>query len=370
MKIPVVNINENFEFYISEDSLENALKSIAMPDYSISFFGKSLADLTYQDISDYFIDEHGENNNIEFKAFSKVNGRFERDIKGVIRAICGLLNSDGGVVIWGAPMGIEDPITHEKRFVGALSPTPEYKEKDWVINKVSDNITPLPTGIKVVVLQKATSENLYIFEVQPSPYKPHQFENTYLVRLDGQTKPAPHYFIQALFRQITYPNIEGYLKFNKAGIIQNQSIYYVSITIFLFNFSQLQNEENVIYRLMVFPGVIQSQMSVSDPFSYSNSESLLHFGSPMTNNQTILLKPDELSRNNFQVQMVLSVAGKKSPVKVSEYTLNLKNVNLDREDDTSKIIASKVENLLLSEKQEKLGTTREKTIFTAIGRKP
>jgi hypothetical protein len=249
-----------------------------MIDLSLSFFGKSLTDLTYTDIVNFFSTEHGESNTIEFKAYSPQFGNFNQNIKGIIRAVCGLLNSDGGIVIWGAPLGTIDSTTGEKKFIGALSPVPDYKEKDWMINKISDNITPLPTGIRIVVLQNSMTENLYIIEVQTSSYKPHQQDNTYWARLDGQTKPAPHYFIEALFRRISYPNIEGYIKVEKAGLAQNPSRYYLQVSIFMFNFSQLQNEENVEIRLMTVPGKFQSRLDAKDPYNYFQKIDMLHFG--------------------------------------------------------------------------------------------
>jgi hypothetical protein len=341
-----------------------------MADYSLILLGKSLSNLTFQDIEHFFSNPKQESNNIEFKGFSSQHGNFNANIKGIIRAICGLLNSDGGIIIWGAPLGVDDPTTHIKSFVGQLAPVPDFKEKDVIINKVSDSITPLPVGISVVILQNSATENLYIFEIQPSPYKPHQFENIYLVRLDGQTKPAPHYFVEALFRKISYPNIECYLKFNAVGVIQSPSTYYISVTIFLFNFSKLQNEENIIYRLNVFPGKFESQLATTEPHTYSAMEPLLHFGAPMMSNQTIFIHPSALSQNNFRVNILLTIAGKSSPVKSSDYTLDLRNINLSVPTDVSNLISSKNENVLLADKQELLGTTKETTLLLALGRNP
>lgn len=39
-------------------------------DFSSGIFGKPIENLTYQDIVDFFIVEHSESNNVEFKAFS------------------------------------------------------------------------------------------------------------------------------------------------------------------------------------------------------------------------------------------------------------------------------------------------------------
>jgi hypothetical protein len=341
-----------------------------MADLSLTVLGKSIFALTYADITNFFATDHGESNTVEFKAYSPQFGNFNQNIKGIIRAVCGLLNSDGGIVIWGAPLGVVDQATNDKKFVGALAPVPDYKEKDWMINKISDSITPLPTGIKVSVLQNSPAENVYVIEVAPSPYKPHQFDNTYFVRLDGQTKPAPHYFIEALFRRISYPNIEGYLKIDKAGIIQNPSRYYLTVSVFLFNFSQLQNEENVKVRLFTFPGVFQSRARKQDPYNHVADIGTLHFGLVHSHSDVIILTPQELTQSDNIVHVSLTYTGKHSPAKSSDYTINLSNIDLGNPDNTFPMIIDMEENKLFAERQEQLGTTRESGLQAALGRVP
>lgn len=228
----------------------------------------------------------------------------------------------------------------------------------------------MPVGIKVSVLQNAPAKNLYIFEMQPSPYKPHQSDNTYWVRLDGQTKPAPHYLIEALFRKISFPNIEGYLKFNRAVFHAARAQYYINFTIFLFNFSKFQNEENVVYRLNAFPGNFQSRLQSGEPHTYDAREDLLHFGTPMMNNQRLILTNDEVLRNNYIADIALTIGGKGSPMKSSDYELNFRNFNPINPNDTFALVTIKAENQLLSDKQAQLGTTRETTLQTVLGRIP
>lgn len=341
-----------------------------MADLSISVFGKSLTDLTYADIAHFFTTDHGESNTVEFKAYSPTYGNFNQNIRGIIRAICGLLNSDGGIVVWGAPLGTTDPVTNEKKFIGALAPIPDYKEKDWMINKISDNITPLPTGVRVEVLQNSATENIYIIEVQPSPYKPHQQDNTYFVRLDGQTKPAPHYFIEALFKRISYPNIEGYIKVEKAGLIQNPSRYYLTLSVFLFNFSQSQNEEDVKVRLMTVPGSFQHKIGTDDPYNSVRKIGSLHFGLVQSHTEIIIINPNELQNSNNKVHIMMSYAGKSSPAKSSDYTLDLSKIDLNVDTNTLQLFEEVEENKLFADRQQQLGTTRESSLLTALGRNP
>jgi predicted HTH transcriptional regulator len=185
-----------------------------------TLLNKELDNLVYQDIIDFFINEQEESDIIEFKSYSVQYGNFNKNLEGIIRAVCAFLNSAGGIIIWGAPNGETFGNTSKLVFKGELSPVQELKDKDWIINKISDSIIPLPIGINTKILQDG-SNYLYIFEIQPSNYKPHQYKNTYFARLDGQTKPAPHYLIEALFKQIKFPNIEGYLKFEKIYVYDN-----------------------------------------------------------------------------------------------------------------------------------------------------
>ena len=239
-----------------------------------------------------------------------------------------------------------------------------------MINKISDNITPLPTGVRVEVVQNAATENIYIIEVQPSPYKPHQYDNTYFVRLDGQTKPAPHYFIEALFKRISYPNIEGYIKVEKAGLIQNPSRYYLTLSVFLFNFSQLQNEEDVTVRLMTVPGEFQHKIGTDDPYNSVRKIGSLHFGLVQSHTEIIIINANELQGSNYKVHIMMSYAGKSSPAKSSDYTLDLRKIDLDVATNTLQLFEDIEENKLFAESQQQLGTTRESSLFSALGRQP
>ena len=74
--------------------------------YSKLYFGKELIELTYDDIENYFVDEKDESNKIEYKSYHNPDEKNHTENEnGVVKAICGLLNSEGGIVIWGAPVG-------------------------------------------------------------------------------------------------------------------------------------------------------------------------------------------------------------------------------------------------------------------------
>lgn len=195
-------------------------------DYSSNFFGKKLEELTYADIVFFFNTDQDETDTIEFKSFNAAHGNIEASLDGIRKGISAMLNSNGGIIIWGAPEGRVIEGKKEKVFGGELSPVNVLIEKDRLINKISSSIIPLPVGVNVNILNDGENY-IYIFEIQKSSYSPHQFKNVYYARLDGQSQPAPHYLVEALFRKITYPNIQGYIKL--AEISHNGRSYFLDI---------------------------------------------------------------------------------------------------------------------------------------------
>lgn len=75
--------------------------------YSQIQFGKDLYDLVYDDILEFFDTEKEESLNLEFKSYPAQGSAQEKE-NSVMKATCGLLNSEGGIIIWGAPTEIRD----------------------------------------------------------------------------------------------------------------------------------------------------------------------------------------------------------------------------------------------------------------------
>lgn len=343
-----------------------------MINYSQNYFGKDLEELEYSDISDFFIEPKEESDKIEFKAFHPDYGNYNKNFDGVIRGICGFLNSNGGLLIWGAPLGRKEG--DKLIFSGELSPVNILKEKDSIISKISDSITPLPVNINVQIIENVDSY-LYIFEIQQSNYSPHQFKNIYYSRLDGQTKPAPHYLIDALFKRVKYPNIEGYINLDRFGDAGNGNVY-LDISILLINFSELQNEQDISYRLICGQAIFAGSLNANTAKYYGmeghqyinkNNIDILHFGAPELNSQRLIFNLSELGdQHNYEMDLVLFFGGKKSPLKFSEYKLNFSGSI--SEINPVGLISSTEENILASEKQKALGTTRENLLETLLRR--
>lgn len=340
--------------------------------YSQQYFGKNLNQLTFEDITQFFVTEKEESDKIEFKAFHTGFGNFNKNLEGVIRGICAFINSNGGILIWGAPLG--QKINNKEIFKGALSLVTDFKEKDSLISKISDSITPLPVNINVQIIEN-NGNYLYIFESQVSIYSPHQFKNTYWARLDGQTKPAPHYLVEALFKKISYPNIEGYINLDEFGNLPNERCY-LDISILLFNFSELQNAHNLTYRLLCGQGIFEGSLNArtnkyytcqGHMYVHKDLNEILHFGAPDTNNQRIIFNMEDLAdKNNYEMDLILTFGGRKSPLKISKYKLDFSGsiaVN-----NPVGLFKNKIENKLMSEYQKNLGSTRENQLGSILKR--
>jgi hypothetical protein len=221
--------------------------------YIFQYFGKQPQDLVYQDIIDFFSTEKEESDKIEFKSYHSAAENDREKENGLIRSICAFLNPSGGLLIWGAPIGQNVAGRNEKVFIGALSPVTRLIEKDYFISRVTDSITPAPNAITLHTLED-NGNYVYLIDISQSEYSPHQFRNTYYMRIDGQTKPAPHHYIEALFKKITFPKLKGYITLNR--FYHDGRFFYLEITAMIFNLSRLQNEYRCFYRIVVTHGVI------------------------------------------------------------------------------------------------------------------
>ncbi|EHQ24602.1 AlbA family DNA-binding domain-containing protein [Mucilaginibacter paludis] len=301
--------------------------------YSNLYFGKDLATITYEDVRRYFEDDKDESDKIEYKSYhasDQVN-HVERE-KGIIKTIVALLNSEGGIIIWGAPLGSVVEGKKEKIFTGELSPLDRLIEKDAFINRITDLITPAPRGVNFHRVQNG-SQFIYIIEVQQSDYSPHQYQNNYFMRLDGQTKIAPHHYIEALFRKVTFPKLEGYVVIDQ--IYYENHKYNIQLSVRLFNKSKLQNEHNIYYRLYIKPGTFLSYRNglpnrdfiSAHELAIQDAKPVLYYNEPLLAGHKIWVMDREVAITENEIQFILFFGGKQSPLMVSEYSYRLNENN-------------------------------------------
>lgn len=335
-------------------------------DYSTSHFGKSLNDLTLDDVVQFFSTERIETDQLEFKSFG---GELNNSYRGIIRTICAFLNSKGGLLIWGAPNGTTVAGRREKIFIGELKPLPVVLEKDTVISRCSDSITPLPNGIRVRIIEGRQVGCVCIFEADESNYSPHQFENTYYMRIDGQNKPAPHHYIEALFRKIRYPQLEGYLKFNRA--IRDMDSYRIVFDVFVMNWSPLQNAIDISFRVIsdkgVFPAAGTNNNYANDGHEWRKEsfKSVLSYGEPVNEVNAIQVDVQRIL-DGEELYVILIFGARNVPSKASEYRLSLKPLLSGTLPE--KAIVDRTENQLFKDIQDGKGVTKEDTLRMLLGR--
>lgn len=353
-------------------------------NYSEKIFGKTLDQLNLQDLVEYFSSPNEESNIIEYKSFyEKHQNNYNHKEKAILKSICAFLNSKGGIIVWGAPIEKKD-LEGNTYYEGELSPIEKVIKKDSFVAKLANRIIPVPDKVDMEIIPWEDEKCICIFEIQESDYKPHQFDDRYWMRLDGQTKTAPHHYVEALFRQIKYPNLGGYLKIESVdkkkyeipgqGFEVGVEYFWLNISIAIFNFSKLQNEERVSYRIITDPGRFEKYASPSHMKFYkmkgaelriNTAKEILHYGEPLIDSFSILINPTELRKNNYEVDLYLFFGGRYSPQKRSTYTLNLKNLDVG---NLNMLFVKIIENKLASEEKEELGVSDQDSVKFFLGR--
>ncbi len=214
--------------------------------YTELYFKKEISEISFEDVAQYFIVAKQESDKIEFKSDHGNEKPHEKE-NNILKSICAFLNSEGGLIIWGAPKGQPDPSNKKnKLFFGDLAPMDTDYIKDSFINIMTNKITPSPNGIRFHQLMK-DRRFIYLIDVEKSTYSPHQFNNTYYMRLDGQSIPAPHHYIEALFKKISFPVLESKVRAIRTETEHTPGTHnlMVILLIIITNTSKLQNEKEL-----------------------------------------------------------------------------------------------------------------------------
>ena len=346
-------------------------------DYAQTYFGKPLTELQFTDIEHFFSEERQESDQIEFKSYN-FNGSPEAKLVKVIEGITAFLNSSGGLLIWGAPEGISVVGRKEKAFVGSLTKLPLTIEKDWLISKIADKIIPLPRGFRVQLVPTSDGQ-VAIFEIDESPYSPHQTGNTYYMRIDGASRPAPHHYVEALFKKVAFPRLELYIKHGKPYRITSKS-YGIHVRFLFFNFSPFLNEENLSFRIWLshgkFEGDLEPDKDATKPLpTYSSDRRWCHsdvgvvaplvYGFPFQVVEELRFQEGELpSTDRFSISIIFS--GKAAPAKFCRYHIRF---SPDRKEATFNIGE---ENQLVADLEELTGLQSGETLerFGVLRPKP
>lgn len=300
-------------------------------NYAEQNFGKSLTAITSADLNRFFAVERDESDTLEFKSyFEQGQNHHTHKQNAVLKTICAFLNSSGGLLVWGAPVGQTVTGRQNKIFVGDLSPVPTLIEKDTFISRVANSIYPLSNLVRMHRVEIAPDKYVYIFDVSQSLHKPHQFDNRYWVRSDGQSNAAPHYLIDALFKQIRYPNLGGYIKFYKATLV-TRNVIDLQLQIYVLNHSKDQNEYDTYFSITSSQGIFidNSRLGLLDldghQYRRDDVSKILSYSHGPFHNTTLRINHPSFTEK--PIELVLLFGGRLSPMKQSGYVLTFKNFN-------------------------------------------
>lgn len=311
-------------------------------------FNKELRELESSDLETYLQDPLEESDVIEYKSFAGEEGVKERERK-ILKTICSFLNSSGGILIWGAPEEIKEG--KDNVLQKELSPIDHVIKKDHFIAKVLNRIIPSPSGIRCEAILVGEDKCVLVFEVEESKNRPHQFENIYYMRADGQTIAAPHHYVEALFKQVRYPILEGSLEFRKSSaryyskhhvksLPDNQKSDSRNSTNASISQGYIEVEVNVFVRnKSIFINEVNLAVSIVVENIYQGEKREIIFPTTHYGKTEILIPkiklPISYESSTHKTEISLLFAGQMSPLKCSrylvEYGLNQKYENPNSE---------------------------------------
>lgn len=199
-----------------------------MTTLSQQLLGKEVYDITKEDLVTFFSVEQEETALLEFKSG-------EVTLEDVYKEVAAFANTQGGILIIGAPRETEINRRNEtaRVCVGSLTAS-DFRSKDWLIQKIASQVTPLPVGLRVHEVS-FQSGRCFVVEVPQSSNPPHQVaeKGVYYIRLDRQARPAPHSFVQALFGKRRIPILDCSLSIVRHDIEEDR------VRIRLFNTSSV-----------------------------------------------------------------------------------------------------------------------------------
>lgn len=215
-------------------------------------FGKSLDNISLKDLEKFFLQEQEETNILEFKS-----GGVE--IIDIYKEITAFLNTEGGILIIGSPR--EEKVLIGKNYKSICKGVLTYstfRNKDWLIQKITSNISPIPTNLKVKEFLTKKGA-VFIVEVPQSQTPPHQCssDGRYYIRMEREAKPAPHGLVQALFDKRRKPELSADFEVQRISdnrdeitvSIKNKSMIpadKISFIVEVYNVNEIENSRSFV----------------------------------------------------------------------------------------------------------------------------
>ncbi|RAI86726.1 ATP-binding protein [Algoriphagus yeomjeoni] len=336
-------------------------------NYSQIYFQKDLDVLTAEDLIYFFSTPQKETQFLEFKSSRERNPNkvFSNTLKP---GICSFLNSEGGILIYGAPK--ENKKNPDNPFQGEIEPYENgfLGEHDTIIRKISGGIVPMPVGVRLKEVEFPDGF-VGVFEIQQSQTKPHQTDNVYQIRIDGQKTPAPHYLIEAMMKRITFPDIKAYLKIDSA--IHQKENTFIFFNVYLINFSPFQNGKKIRIRI----GVAGSVFLLKAPeFDIKKRRKSLDFeefqtvtlGEPIQISHQMITSLRALQEEP-KIEIIITFHGENIPARLTSYILDASNLMNAESLSQKSSLKLEVNNMFFSDYQNSIGVSHEEALKKSLG---
>lgn len=187
-------------------------------------------------------------------------------------------------------------------------------DHDTIIRKISDGISPMPIGIRLKEVEFPEGF-VAVFQIQESLTKPHQTGNIYQIRIDGQKKPAPHYLIEAMMKQVRWPELNGSIRFLTYG--KAESFHIFNLKFVLANKTPSQNAKNIELSLKwAIRAQVKSHQPETIPFVSSGLSQSIDFKIEIEND---LFQ----QHSDTDIEFALIFGGENTKPKITYYKLKL-----------------------------------------------
>ena len=169
-------------------------------------FGIELEKVTEGFLNTYFETARGENHSIEYK--SK-----DASLEKICKNISAFLNTNGGILILGSPTEKSNLTIPGMK----IQPFVTYRDQFSLNHAINTGITPSPGNYLKIHPVKLDGGFAYVLEIEKSETPPYQVTSsgTYFLRMDTDSRPAPHNVISSLFGYRKTPFLYPTLNFDR-----------------------------------------------------------------------------------------------------------------------------------------------------------
>ncbi|MDW5562988.1 MAG: ATP-binding protein [Methanomassiliicoccus sp.] len=182
-------------------------------NFANTYFGKSLFEISEDDVSDFVMRKIEENLTLEYKGIKALTKRAE-----IGKEISAFANSSGGLLL----VGISEQNARDGRSkipVGIEGNNEKCYTKEWFSQVILSGIQPHVNDIDVVSIQidNGTS-NIFIVDVPSSPFSPHMSccdDHQYYERIGARSEPMEHYQVDYHFGKRLRPDLRPQLIVSK-----------------------------------------------------------------------------------------------------------------------------------------------------------